>query len=59
MRKDFPYSEFLNTSVWDVLDQAIQDLIDNQDIEETTDRKLIVGYILSKMNENKLLNFDK
>lgn len=56
MMKDFPYSEFLETPAWVVLEKAIQDLVDNQDLEEMTNRKLIVGYILSKLNEKNLLN---
>jgi len=45
MNSKFPYEEFKTTHIWEVLDKAIQDLVDNSDIEEKTDRSYIVGYL--------------
>ncbi len=45
MLKEFPYIEFESTELWSVINQAIEDLVENTDIIETTDRKYIVGYL--------------
>lgn len=45
MSNEFTYKDFTTTSTWKVLDKAIQDLVDNLDIEEKTDRRYIVGYL--------------
>jgi len=45
----FPYEDLEGTPRWKVLDHALQDLIDNQDLEETTDRRYLVGYIAQQL----------
>jgi hypothetical protein len=50
-----PYAQFKVLKAWKVIDQAIEDLVENQDMVETTVRKCIVGYILKRLSENKLL----
>jgi len=50
-----PYAQFKELKAWKVVDQAIEDLVENQDMVETTVRKCIVGYILKRLSENELL----
>jgi hypothetical protein len=46
------YSEFEGSQVWEVVDQAISDLVENQDLEETTARRYIVGSIVQDLSED-------
>lgn len=50
-----PYAQFKELKAWSVVDHAIEDLVENQDMVETTVRKCIVGYILKRLSENGLL----
>lgn len=50
-----PYAQFKKLKAWKVVDRAIEDLVENQDMIETTVRKCIVGYILKRLSENELL----
>jgi hypothetical protein len=45
----FPYEAQRETPVWKIVDRAINDLVDNKDIVETTHRDYIVGYICKKL----------
>lgn len=49
-----PYQEFMNTSLWETIDKAIDDLVKNRDIQETTDRSYIVGYICKKLSKFRM-----
>ncbi len=53
--KIYPYSKYVGTVVWSVLDRAIVDLVKNQDIEEKTAHEYIVGYLLQELDKNSLL----
>ena len=46
-----PYEKYENTELWKKIDQAIDKLVENQDIEETAKREYIVGYICKKLIE--------
>ncbi|MEH7505083.1 hypothetical protein V7152_24240 [Neobacillus drentensis] len=48
-----PYKQFENTSLWKTINKAIEDLVENDDIEEKTQREKIVGYICKLINESK------
>lgn len=50
-----PYQKFKKHPAWKVLDQTIEDLVENQDMVETTVRKCIVGYIIKRLMEQDLL----
>lgn len=50
-----PYAQFKELKAWKVVDRAIEDLVENQDMVEATVRKCIVGYILKRLSENELL----
>ncbi len=51
-----PYAQFKNNPAWSVINQIIGDLVENQDIVETTVRKCIVGYIIKRLTETGLLH---
>jgi len=48
-RSASPYEIHRGTPVWKVVDKAINDLIENGDLTETTPRDYIVGYICKKL----------
>ena len=52
---EFPYKEFQDTEAWSVVDNAIEQLVENKDLMETTARRYIVGFILKQLDDNKLL----
>jgi hypothetical protein len=51
MTNKFPYTKFESTIIWNVVNQAVDDLVDNTDIEEKTDRRYIVGYLCKALFE--------
>jgi hypothetical protein len=44
-KQDHPYQEFEASPTWKRVDRAISALVKNGDIQETTRREYIVGYI--------------
>jgi hypothetical protein len=44
-----PYETQKGTQVWRTVNKAINDLVKNKDLIETTDRDYIVGYICEKL----------
>lgn len=48
-----PYERYENTELWKIIDQALDELVENQDIEEITKREYIVGYICKKLIEKE------
>ena len=40
-----PYTRFESDPLWPILERAIADLTTNGDLQETTDRAYIVGYL--------------
>jgi hypothetical protein len=44
-----PYEKYEGTPVWKVVEKAISDLVDNDDIVETARRDYIVGFICKKL----------
>jgi hypothetical protein len=53
------YDKYLNFKIWKILDKAIADLADNGDIEETTQRYYIIGYLIKILDEANLLKEKK
>ena len=53
--KEFPYKKFQTTEAWKAVDSAIEQLVKNKDLTETTARRYIVGLILKQLDDNKLL----
>lgn len=54
-----PYAQYKKLAAWKVLSRAIDDLVENQDLVETTVRKCIVGYLIKRLIEFDLLKFDE
>ena len=46
-----PYEQFEGTPLWGAINKGIDDLVENNDIEETTRREYIVGYLCKLINE--------
>lgn len=53
------YREFRGYPAWGVVDRAVNDLIENGDLEETTVHELIVGYIVKSLAEANLVASDR
>jgi hypothetical protein len=47
------YDNYKTTNEWSIVQKAITDLIENQDIELTTTNDLVVGYITKYLIESK------
>ncbi|MBU2714150.1 hypothetical protein [Zooshikella harenae] len=48
-----PYEQYKNTELWQAIESAIKDLIDNKDIELTTNVEYVVGYVCKKVSTIK------
>lgn len=46
-----PYGKFEHTRLWAVINKGIDDLVENDDIEEMTQRENIVGYLCKLVTE--------
>lgn len=50
-----PYRGYERYRAWAVLDHALEELVDNKDLKETTRREYIVGWICKALDEAGLL----
>ena len=48
----FPYGKFEALAAWNIVNDALEKLVQNGDLTETTDRRYIAGYILNKLVES-------
>ena len=48
----FPYDPYKGTKVWEIVEEAIQDLVKNRDIAEITRRDYVVGYICKQLERS-------
>jgi hypothetical protein len=48
-----PYDQYKNSPLWKTIEKAIDDLVENQDLKETTSRDLIVGYLVKCIKTGK------
>ena len=51
-----PYRQYETTLAWKIIEEAVSDLVANQDISETTDRSYIVGYLVKRLVEEGLVS---
>ena len=51
-----PYKKYEATSTWELLNKAIGDLVENGDLEETTNRHYIVGYLCLTLSSQKAIS---
>lgn len=47
---EHPYKEYENTSIWSVVEQAITELVENNDIEIQTPIEYVIGYICRNLS---------
>lgn len=50
---EHPYTEYTETELWRCLEEAILELERNRDIELTTSREYVVGYLCKKVMSRK------
>lgn len=50
-----PYSEFEGSLIWLLIENTLAELEENQDIEITTRRKYVIGFICKSFCESKIL----
>lgn len=48
-----PYEEYEGTVLWESVTKAINDLIENQDLELKTSKEYVIGYICMEINKKK------
>lgn len=51
-----PYTEFENSPLWVVIDDTIAELEENRDLELTTARQYVIGYLCKKITEMELIS---
>lgn len=44
-----PYEEYKDSELWKKLDLILKDLEENQDIEMTTDKDYVIGYLCENL----------
>lgn len=49
-----PYISFEGSEQWRLIDKAIEELVENGDIEERTNRAYIVGYLCKTLAVKKI-----
>ncbi len=49
---EHPYRHFEDSRLWAKINQAIEDLVQNGDIRETTHRDYIVGYLCKMIDDS-------
>lgn len=57
--KGFPYKEYENSELWKVVHRAIGELVENSDIQETTDRTYVVGYICKALCDSEINKYSE
>ena len=51
----FTYKEYRKLKAWKIIEKALEELEENQDIKITTMRDLVIGYIVKGLERNDLL----
>ena len=51
-----PYMQYEALRVWSVLDRAIDELVENKDLQETTARRYIVGFLCKALDDAGLVD---
>jgi hypothetical protein len=50
-----PYQKYEETTAWKIIDEAISELISNQDLKELTARSHIVGFLVQRLVETETI----
>jgi hypothetical protein len=48
---EYPYAPYQGTPTWNLLNNALDDLVENHDLIEQTHRDYIVGYLCKVLSE--------
>lgn len=51
VKNEYPYKEYEDGRLWKVIEKSLEDLMENQDIEITTEKSHVVGYICKMINK--------
>ncbi|MEY5041269.1 MAG: hypothetical protein RLZZ414_817 [Bacteroidota bacterium] len=58
-----PYKDYENNKLWELIEKGIDDLIENQDIELTTRKEYVIGYlcqiVISSIQDERQLPKEK
>ena len=46
-----PYDEHKESPLWETIDKAISELVNNHDLQELTPRDYIVGYLVKSISD--------
>ena len=58
MKSEFPYEKFKSNKIWNVVDRAVDNLVENNDIEERTNREYIIGFLCKTLCEAGLTDLN-
>lgn len=47
-----PYKQFENTHLWKAMNIALEDLVENKHLEETTPREYIIGHLYLRITRS-------
>jgi hypothetical protein len=48
---EHPYIEFENTNIWNIVEQALDNMIENKDVLLQTQKEYVVGYLCKQLKE--------
>jgi hypothetical protein len=51
LKMSSPYEKHKNTSNWRIIEEALNNLVENKDIELTTASDYVIGYLCEKLDE--------
>jgi hypothetical protein len=46
-----PYVKYENTPLWSTIEKAVNELVKNQDIDLTTKKEYVIGYLCKKISD--------
>ena len=52
MTNGFPYKKYMKSRLWKVVETALDDLEENQDIVFQTPQEYVTGYLVKALREN-------
>lgn len=50
--KEHPYIKYEKSKFWPIIEKALNELVENHDLEEKTARSYIVGYLVKHLEKN-------
>jgi hypothetical protein len=59
LEMEHPYKEYEKTELWRSIEEALENLIENEDICLQTRPELVIGYLCNKIDRHKILSHEK